>query len=160
MIDQQPEWLAAVSIRALPSADWWQSACGGSVDWQTARRGEGVCCQDGWLGAFELCLQECFRSWWAGWRPACVVWCPWADKGQQLLVTVPAPEHSIKEVASAIDPDSSKLQPHLLGAWREVWVDPNTSRACLATCCLLPVSPFEVKAATRRVQLADEAAGR
>ncbi len=55
------------------------------------------------------------------------MWCPVA-KGQQLLVKVPPPEHLIKEAPSAIDPDypdSSKLQPYLLGAWQEVWVDPN-----------------------------------
>ena len=51
------------------------------------------------------------------------MWCPVA-KGQQLLVKVPPPEHLIKEAPSAIDPDSSKLQPYLLGAWQEVWADP------------------------------------
>ena len=69
-------------------------------------------------------------------------------KGQQLLVKVPPPEHLIKEAPSAIDPDSSKLQPYLLGAWQEVWVDPNAWAIGP-----LPVSHFVVKAAARRVLL-------
>jgi hypothetical protein len=35
----QPEWLAAVSTQVLPSADWWQSPCGGAVYWQAAPEG-------------------------------------------------------------------------------------------------------------------------
>ena len=57
-------------------------------------------------------------------------------------------EHLIKEAPSAIDPDSSKLQPYLLGAWQEVWVDPNAWAIGP-----LPVSHFVVKAAARRVLL-------
>jgi hypothetical protein len=61
---------------------------------------------------------------WAGWRPACVVWCPLA-KGQRLLVKALPPEHLLSGSPSKFDTDSSKLQPYLLGAWQEVWVDPN-----------------------------------
>ncbi len=72
-----------------------------------------------------------------------------------MLVKVPPPEHLIKEASSAIDPDSStKLQPYLLGAWQEVWVDPNAWAIGP-----LPVSHFVVKAAARQASAADGAAG-
>ncbi len=58
------------------------------------------------------------------------MWCPVA-KGEHLLVKVPPHEHLIKEAPSVIDPDSSKLQPYLLAAWQEGWVDPNTTWAIL-----------------------------
>jgi hypothetical protein len=63
---------------------------------------------------------------------------------------VPPHEHLIKEAPSVIDPDSSKLQPYLLGAWQEGWVDPNTTWAIGP---LPEVSHFVVKAAARRVLL-------
>jgi hypothetical protein len=133
----QPEWIATASThcveagkaggkacQALPPADWWQSPCGGSVYWQAAPKGgKGFAVRaDGRLAPLDDALDG--SDGWAGWRPACVVWCPVA-KGQQLLVKVPPPEHLIKEAPSAIEPDSSKLQPSLLGVWQEVWVDPN-----------------------------------
>jgi hypothetical protein len=149
----QPEWIATASTQALPPADWWQSPCGGSVYWQAAPEGgQGFAVRaDGRLAPLDDALDG--SDGWAGWQPACVVWCPVA-KGQQLLVKVPPPEHLIKEAPSAIDPDSSKLQPYLLGAWQEVWVDPNAWAIGP-----LPVSHFVVKAAARRVLLNDGAAG-
>ncbi len=131
----------------LPPADWWQSPCGGSVYWQAAPEvGMGFAVRaDGRLAPLDDALDG--SDGWAGWQPACVVWCPVAN-GQQLLVKVPPPEHLIKEAPSAIDPDSSKLQPYLLGAWQEVWVDPNAWAIGP-----LPVSHFVVKAAARRVLL-------
>ncbi len=84
---------------------------------------------------------------WAVWRPACVAWCPLA-KGQRLLVKVPPPEHLLSGSPSKFDTDSSKLQPYLLGAWQEVWVDPNAW--ALGP---VPVSHFVVKAAARRLLL-------
>jgi hypothetical protein len=62
----------------------------------------------------------------------------------------------IKEAPSAIDPDSSKLQPFLLGAgaWQEVWVDPNAWAIGP-----LPVSHFVVKQGGRQASAADGAAG-
>ncbi len=143
----QPEWIATASTQALPPADWWQSPCGGSVYWQAAPEGgKGFAVRaDGRLAPLDDALDG--SDGWAGWQPACVVWCPVAQ-GQKLLVKVPPPEHLIKEAPSAIDPDSSKRQPYLLGAWQEVWVDPNAWAIGP-----LPVSHFVVKAAARRVLL-------
>ncbi len=177
--------------------------CGGSVYWQAAPEGgKGFAVRaDGRLAPLDDALDG--SDGWAGWQPACVVWCPVA-KGQQLLVKVPPPEllikvpppellikvpppellikvpppepllikvpppellikvpppeHLIKvpppellikeAPQSAIDTDSSKLQPYLLGAWHEVWVDPNAWAIGP-----LPVSHFVVKAAARPVLL-------
>jgi hypothetical protein len=77
----------------------------------------------------------------SSWMPDAVVWCPVA-KGQQLLVKLPPPEHLFKEAPSGSDPTPPQLQPHPLGAWRDVWVDPN-SRAVGTQ----PVSRYLVKSA-------------
>ncbi len=63
-------------------------------------------------------------------------------------VKVHPPEHLLNGALSKFDTDSSKLQPYLLGAWQEVWVDPNAWAFGP-----LPVSHFLVKAAARRLLL-------
>ncbi len=82
------------------------------------------------------------------WVPAAVVWCPMA-KSQQLLVKLPAPEHLVKEAPSGSDPAPPELQPYLVGAWRDVWVNPNA----WAVGGTQPVSHYLVKSAARRVLL-------
>jgi hypothetical protein len=140
----QAEWLAALAAPLPPPADWVQSPCGGAVYWHAAPGGgQGYAVRpDG-----RLATQDAEWDGWAGWRPACVVWCPLA-KGQRLLVKVPPPEHLLSGSPSKFDTDSSKLQPYLLGAWQEVWVDPNAW--ALGP---VPVSHFVVKAAARRLLL-------
>ncbi len=76
-----------------------------------------------------------------------MVWCPLA-KGRRLLVKVPPPEHLLSGSPSTFDTDSSQLQPYLLGAWQEVWVDPNAWAFGPVS-----VSHFVVKAAARRLLL-------
>jgi hypothetical protein len=49
---------------------------------------------------------------------------------------------------SKFETDSSKLQPYLLGAWQEVWVDPNAWAFGP-----VPVSHFVVKAAARPLMM-------
>jgi len=146
----QPEWLASLLASPVPCADWLQSPCGGQVYWQAGPGGgKGFSVRpDGRLATLDDA-----QGGGADWQPACVVWCPVA-KGQHLLATVPAPAHLVKEAPSEFDPDASKLQPYLLGAWQAVWVDPNAWAVGP-----LPVSHFLVKAAARRLLLLGLRAG-
>ncbi len=104
----------------------------------------GLCCETRWAAGAAAALASrleatCDVASGVGWEPAVVVWCPVA-KGQQLLVKVPPPAHLVKEAPTCIDQDPSKLQPYLIGMWRDVWVDPNAW-----VVGPLPVSHFLVK---------------
>lgn len=140
----QPEWRAALSVQQLPPAPWSVSPCAGFVYWHHAPDGgRGFAVQpDGRLAPLA---GDCAST--SSWVPAAVAWCPVA-KGQQLLVQLPPPEHLVKEATADADSAPPKLQPYLLGAWQDVWVDPNVWAVGPQH-----VSHYLVKSAARRVLL-------